>query len=237
MTSKKIQTEKKASMGLLSGIRSYALTGVLVTAPVVITIYILHALVTTLDQFLVRIVPPVYRPETWLGLHIPGTGLIAGLILVVVVGIIARNFLGKYLVSWSENIMYSIPGVRSVYGAIKQILDTVATKKSEAFREVVLVEYPRKNIWCIAFVTGKTKGHVQQVVDEDLTNIFLPTTPNPTSGFLLFVPKKDLIKLNMTVDQGLKMVISGGIITPSAAEGKAALKKEKIEPKITLKSE
>ena len=115
----------------------------------------------------------------------------------------------RRLVGLGERFMNSIPGVRSVYGAVKQILETVTASNTDAFREVVLIEYPRKDIWALAFVTGTTKGQVQRLTDDELVNVFVPTTPNPTSGFLLFFPRRDLITLDMTVEQGLKMVISG----------------------------
>lgn len=221
----KEEQPKRRSFGAL--LRGYFLTGVLVIAPAFITYYILRLLVTTLDSFLLDLIPGKYQPEGFFQHHIPGFGLVAGFILVVLIGMLARNILGRKLVSWGEKLVNSIPGVRSIYGAIKQVLEAVAQSNSKSFREVVMVEYPRKGIWSLAFVTGTTKGEVQKITDDEMVNIFLPTTPNPTSGFLLFVPRKDLIKLTMTVDQGVKMVISAGIVTPTIAEGKAALKQAK----------
>lgn len=211
---------------LWGSIRAYAITGILVLLPIVLTVYIIFLLVVTLDNFLVQFVPLRYRPETWLGLHIPGTGLVAGFILTVLVGALARNFIGKRLVQWWEDVMNGIPGIRIVYGAIKQIVDALAQSHSEAFREAVLIEYPRQGLWSIGFVTGRTKGVVQQATKEDTINVFLPTTPNPTSGYLLMVPKADAIPLAMTVDQAIKMIISGGIVTPTATEAKQALQED-----------
>ncbi|MDD9912479.1 MAG: DUF502 domain-containing protein [Alphaproteobacteria bacterium] len=219
------QPEKQ---GIFGKLRSYAFAGILVIAPAAITIAILYQFVTWLDSLLTGFIPYQYRPETFIGVSIPGTGLIAGVLLVVIIGMLARNFFGRWLVGLGERIMHSIPGVGNIYGAVKQIVETVTSRNTDAFREVVLVEYPRKGIWAIAFVTGKTKGQVQKITDDELVNVFVPTTPNPTSGFLLFFPRKDLTTLDMTVEQGIKMVISGGIVTPTAAEGKAALKAKQV---------
>ena len=223
------QPNAKKKFSFFGWVRGCALTGVLVTAPAVITIYILYLLVTTLDGWLASFIPPAYRPEELLGYHVHGVGLIAGIAIVFLVGLFAKNLLGRQMVALGERIMHKIPGVSSIYGAIKQVVNTIAEGQSASFREVVLVEYPRKGIWCMAFLTGKTKGQVQKLTDDDMVNVFLPTTPNPTSGFLLFIPKKDVIKLDMTVEQGLKMIISAGIVTPTTAEGKAAVKEEKTE--------
>ena len=146
--------------------------------------------------------------------QIPGLGLIISIIVITFIGAITPGFLGRTLLKVGERILDNTPVVRSIYGAIKQIMETVMSTNSESFREVVLVEYPRKGIWVIGFVTGETKGEVQTLNKDTLINVFIPTTPNPTSGFLLFLPKKDLIYMNMKVEDAVKMVISGGIVTP-----------------------
>ncbi len=214
--------------GFGSYLRRNIVAGLLAIAPLVITVYILRAIVLGLDRFMLQLVPQRYQPEAFLNYDIPGFGLLAGFFLLFVIGVFVRNLLGRRLWVWWENLFSNIPGVRPVYNSIKQIIDTVSKSNSKSFREVVMVEYPRKGIWAIAFVTGTTKGEVQNIIDDEMINVFLPTTPNPTSGFLLFVPKRDIIKLHMTVDQGIKMVISAGIVTPSVTEGKIALKEQKI---------
>ena len=133
---------------------------------------------------------------------------------MILVGALTAGILGRYFVRTSERILARMPVIRGLYSATKQIFETVLAQKSNAFRQAVLVEYPRRGIWAIAFITGRTEGEVQNLTRETVTNIFLPTTPNPTSGFLLFVPKKDLVPLTMTVEEAIKMVISGGIVTP-----------------------
>lgn len=204
-------------------LKSRAITGIFVTLPLVLTLYIFWTIITKLDALLVPLIPAPYRPEVWLGTNIPGTGAVAGFILMVIVGIIAKNFFGKRLVSLGEWLINLTPGVNWLYNTFKQLIDTVAKSQKDAFREAVLVEYPRKDSWCIAFVTGTTKGEVQDITKAEMVNIFLPTTPNPTSGFLLFVPRKDLKPLNMSVEQATKMIISAGIVTPPTPEEEAKL--------------
>ena len=140
--------------------------------------------------------------------------VIKTILIITFIGALTPGFLGRTLLKYGERVLDKMPVVRSVYGAIKQVMETVMSTSSDSFREVVLVEYPRKDIWVIGFVTGETKGEVQLLKKEKLINVFIPTTPNPTSGFLLFLPKKDLIYMNMKVEDAVKMVISGGIVTP-----------------------
>ena len=134
--------------------------------------------------------------------------------MLTFIGFLTAGFIGRYIIKLGERIIARLPIIRSVYGALKQIFESVLKTSSKSFREVVLIEYPRKGIWAIGFITGDTKGEVQEISKNTLVNVFLPTTPNPTSGFLLFVPRKDLKVLNMNVEEGIKMVISGGIVTP-----------------------
>lgn len=208
-------TEPPSSPSLLSRLRNYFLTGIIVTAPIAITIFLFWQFITFLDSYVGRIVPAHYI-EDYLPFGIPGIGLIVMLGFLTLVGFMAAGFAGRTLVRLGERLLSRMPIVRSVYGTLKQIFETVFNQSSRSFREVVLIEYPRRGIGAIGFVTGPTQGEVQERTDEDLVNIFLPTTPNPTSGFLLFVPRKDLIQLDMTVEEGIKLVISGGIVTPKS---------------------
>ena len=204
-----------SSPSLLSRLRNYFLTGVIVTAPIAITIFLVWQFITFLDSYVGRLVPARYI-EYYLPFGIPGIGLVFMLGFLTLIGFLAAGFAGRTLVRTGERLLSRMPVVRSVYGTLKQIFETVFNQSSRSFREVVLVEYPRRGIGAIGFVTGPTQGEVQERTDEDLVNIFLPTTPNPTSGFLLFVPRKDLIHLDMTVEEGIKLVISGGIVTPKS---------------------
>ncbi len=201
-------------ISLGGSIRAYFLTGILVTAPISITIYLAWLFITFVDEKVTPLIPVQYHPETYLPFSIPGLGLVIVFIFLTTVGMLTAGFLGRFLIKLWEGILAKLPVVRSVYGATKQILETVLAQQSQAFREAVLVEYPRRGIWAIAFITGRTEGEVQNITEEECINIFLPTTPNPTSGFLLFVPKKELVPLSMSVEEAVKMVISGGIVTP-----------------------
>lgn len=219
--------------GLLSRLRNYFLTGIIVTAPIAITIFLVWQFITFLDSYVGRLVPARYSPENYLPFGLPGIGLIFMLAFLTLIGFVTAGFAGRTLVRTGERLLSRMPIVRSVYGTLKQIFETVLNQSSRSFREVVLVEYPRRGIGAIGFVTGPTQGEVQERTDEDLVNIFLPTTPNPTSGFLLFVPRKDLIHLDMTVEEGIKLVISGGIVTPKSSFGEEA---ERIGSAPTVKT-
>lgn len=201
-------------IGLTARLRAYFLAGVLVTAPAVLTLYLAYLLISAVDDWVADLLPARFNPETYLPFSIPGIGLLIVIATLTVIGMVTANFAGRLLVRWSESILERIPAVRTIYGAVKQILETVLANQSSAFREVVLLEYPRRGIWAMGFITGTTQGEVQNLTEDTLINVFVPTTPNPTSGFLLFLPKKDLHILSMTVEEGIKMVVSGGIVTP-----------------------
>ncbi|MGB0748109.1 MAG: DUF502 domain-containing protein [Magnetospiraceae bacterium] len=201
-------------IGLSARLRAYFLTGILVTAPMVITFYLAWLLVDFVDSTIKPLIPVKYNPDSYLPFSLPGIGVLLLAIVLTLVGMLTAGFIGRVLFKAGESVIAEMPVVRSVYGAVKQILETVLAQQSAAFREAVLVEYPRRGLWAIAFITGRTKGEVQNLTEEEVINIFLPTTPNPTSGFLLFVPAKDLVPLSMTVEEAIKMVISGGIVTP-----------------------
>tara|TARA_Y100001970_G_scaffold271480_1_gene366824 strand:- start:1237 stop:1842 length:606 start_codon:yes stop_codon:yes gene_type:complete len=198
----------------MTKIRSWFLTGILVMTPLILTIYVAWAFITFVDNLVVPLVPFNYRPSNYLPFSIPGLGLIIVFIFTTFVGLLATGLFGRTLILIWENILNRMPVVRSVYSAIKQILETVMATQSDAFRQAVLVQYPRKDIWAIGFVTGSTKGEVGKRVDKKMVNVFMPTTPNPTSGFLLFFPEEDLIFLNMSVEDALKLVVSGGMVVP-----------------------
>jgi uncharacterized membrane protein len=206
---------------LMARLRAYFLTGVIVTAPISITIFLIWQFISFLDQQVQAVLPVRYNPETYLPFSVPGLGLLVMLAFLTFVGMLAAGFAGRTLFAMGERLLSRMPVVRSVYGTLKQIFETVLAQSSRSFREVVLIEYPRRGIGAIGFVTGPTRGEVQERAEDELVNVFLPTTPNPTSGFLLFVPKKDLIHLDMTIEEGIKMVISGGIVTPSMEQAEA----------------
>lgn len=198
----------------LGRVRAYFLAGVLVTAPLGITLWLTWGIITFFDSKVIPLIPAHYNPETYLPVHLPGLGLLLAFVVLVLIGWVAAGLFGRWLVRMSERLLNQMPVVRNVYSAVKQIMETVLAQNASAFRYVVLVEYPRRGIWTMGFVTGNTDGEVKNVVDAELVNVFIPTTPNPTSGFLLFVPKKDLYYLDMSSEEGFKMLVSTGIVTP-----------------------
>ena len=202
--------------GLVARLRTYLIAGVVVTAPIGITIWLLWLVVDLFDRAVVPLIPDAYNPSKVLDSNVPGVGIVIVLILVTLVGAFVTNVAGRFIVRFGERLVARVPVVRTVYGVLKQIFDAVLAQSANAFREVVLIEYPRRGIWVIGFITSPTRGEVQRVLDDEMVNVFLPTTPNPTSGFLLFVPRKDCIHLDMTVEEGVKLVISGGIVSPPA---------------------
>ena len=201
-------------IGLFARFRRYFLAGILVTSPILITAYVTWLIVTFVDTQVAGMLPESLDFTTKLPHQIPGIGLVISIIAITFIGAITPGFIGRTLLKAGERILNKMPVIRSIYGAIKQIMETVMSTNSDSFREVVLVEYPRKGIWVIGFVTGETKGEVQSLTKDKVINIFVPTTPNPTSGFLLFIPQKDLVYMDMKVEDAVKMVISGGIVTP-----------------------
>jgi len=205
----------KTKKTLLQRLRTYFLTGLVVASPVGITIYLALAFIDLIDRNIKPLIPASYNPETYLPFPLPGIGLVFLFFMLTLLGFFAANFLGRTLIRIGERILNRMPIVRSVYNTLKQIFETVISENKGSFQEVVLIEYPRKDIWAIAFISGENTGEIQRKMTEDVVNVFLPTTPNPTSGFLLFVPKKDIIHLDMTPDEGAKYVISAGLVDPS----------------------
>jgi uncharacterized membrane protein len=210
----KSDERREAHKGLAGRLRAYFLAGILVTAPISITIYIAWLIISSIDAAVNPLIPERYNPETYLPFALPGLGLVVLLVMLTLIGALTAGYVGRTIMSAYEVLLARMPVVRSVYSALKQIMETILAQQSAAFSQAVLVEYPRPGLWAIAFITGRTEGEVQNLTADETINVFLPTTPNPTSGFLLFVPKKDLIPLSMTVEEAIKMIISGGIVTP-----------------------
>jgi len=208
------QLEIRQKVRLLTRLRNYLFAGIIVTAPIGLTVYLTVLVIQFVDARVEVLIPPRYNPETYLPFGIPGLGLVLMLVFLALVGFVATNVFGRILIHTGERIVARMPVVRSVYGGLKQVFETVLRQSSTAFRQVVLVEYPRRGIWAIAFLTSETEGEVQRRTTDRLVSVFLPTTPNPTSGFLLLVPKEDVIYLDMTVEEAAKMIISGGVVVP-----------------------
>lgn len=205
--------------------RANFLTGLVIVAPVTLTLYLVWTVITFVDDRIVPLVPHIYNPNTYLGWDIPGFGLVVFIAFTALVGAVSRNLFGRQLVSMAENWVDRMPIVRSVYNGVKQIIETVLSQSGGAsFKQACLIEYPRRGLWAIAFVSTDTKGEIPGRLGhgEGMTSVFLPTTPNPTSGFLLFVPKADVVVLEMTVEDAAKLVISAGLVTPPTAQERAA---------------
>lgn len=206
--------EPKVRTRFLSRLRNYFLTGLVVAAPVTITVVLVMWFVDFVDAWFTPMIPDQYRPERYLDFTVPGLGVIIAVVLLTLLGALTANLFGRTLVSYGERLVGRMPLVRNIYGALKQIFETVLSQSQQSFREVALIEYPRRGVYSIAFVTTAAKGEVQARADEDMVSVFLPTTPNPTSGFLLFVPRRDVITLEMSVEDAAKMVISAGLVAP-----------------------
>ena len=207
-------------VGILGRIRAYFFAGVLVSTPIAVTIALALWFIEFVDSHIVPLIPVHWNPNTYIQdyfgitLSVPGVGVVVLAVVITLIGALTAGFLGRFIIRTGENIVARMPVVRSIYSASKQILETVFRDQSEAFREAVLVEYPRRDAWTIAFITGRTTGEVQARTPDDVVNVYVPTTPNPTSGFLLYVPVKDLKPLDMSVEDAVKMVISVGMVTP-----------------------
>lgn len=193
--------------------KRYFITGLLVLVPLVITIWVLKTFIGVLDQSLL-LLPPAWRPDNLLGVHIPGFGVILTLLIVLFTGLVAANILGKRLVVVWEAMLGHVPVVKSIYASVKQVSDTLFSDSGNAFRKALLVQYPREGSWTIAFQTGTPGGDVASHLQGDYISVYVPTTPNPTSGFFLMMPASDVIELNMSVDEALKYIISMGVVAP-----------------------
>lgn len=195
-------------------LRRYFIAGLLVWIPIWVTLVVISFIVETLDKTL-SFLPREYQPQALLGHHIPGLGVILSVVVVILTGLVATNFFGRRLVALGEALLERIPLVRSIYKAVKQVMETIFSSSSDAFRNVLLIEYPRKGLWSIAFQTSSTTASISESTHRDLVTVFIPTTPNPTSGYLMMVPREDVIDLDMSIDAALKMVISLGVVQPS----------------------
>ena len=210
-------------LSLTARLRAYFLAGVLVTAPAAITIYLAWLFINFIDGAIGTIMPGGYIPEQYLPFSIPGLGLMMVVILLILIGAFAAGYVGRLVVGLGEGLVERMPVVRHIYSAIKQIFETVLAQQSTAFREVVLLEYPRIGVWSLGFITGPPHSEIQRASADELITVVIPTSPIPTAGFLLFIPRKDLVVLEMTVDEGLKVVMSGGIVSPPDRRKRAAI--------------
>ena len=204
----------------MAALRRWLLSGLLVLVPLIITVWVLNWVISTLDQTL-QILPAAWHPDRLLGMHIPGFGVLLALAIVLVIGAAASNFLGRRLVAWWDALLGRIPIVRSIYSSVKQVSDTLFSESGNAFRKAVLVQWPRPGVWTIAFQTGTPGGDVVHHLDGEFLSIYVPTAPNPTSGYFMMMRKSDCIELAMTVDEALTYVISMGVVVPGSANARS----------------
>jgi len=206
-----LDKEKPKRRSPLAVIRTYFFTGLVVAAPIYITFYLLSWAVSVLDEWFRPWIPLDYRPTTYLPFDVPGIGVILAFILLTIIGGLTANFLGRALLSFGERLIRHMPVVGTVYTALQQIFKTAVQEDGKAFSKVALIEYPRKGLFAIAFVTKAADRRINKTTGQTMIGVFLPTTPNPTSGFLLFVPEDELTILDMTVEEGARLVISAGL--------------------------
>ncbi|HXZ53643.1 MAG TPA: DUF502 domain-containing protein [Burkholderiales bacterium] len=200
--------------------RKYFITGLLIWIPLVITIWVLKIVVDTLDQSM-GLVPAGWRPEHWLGVHVPGFGVALTLIIVFLTGVLTANFIGERLVRIWNELLQRIPFVSSIYSSVKQVSDTLFSSSGQAFRKALLVQWPHQGMWTIAFQTGLPGGDVVNYLRGEFVSVYVPTTPNPTGGYFVMLRRADVIELDMSVDEALKYIISMGVVAPPARQERA----------------
>lgn len=200
--------------GIMTRLRNYFLTGLVVAAPIVLTIYVTSWFVELVDTWFVPLVPEAYRPEKYLPFNVYGTGLLIALVLLTLLGALTANIFGRAILNFAERLVERMPIVRSIYGALKQIFETVISSSTPSFREVGLIEYPRKGCYAVVFVVSQGGSIVGQPLGKDLAAVFLPTSPNTITGLLLYVPRDELTILDMTIEEGAKLVVSAGLVEP-----------------------
>ena len=207
--------------------RKYFVTGLLILVPLAITLWVLNLIVSTMDKSLL-LLPAAWRPEALFGFEIPGLGTILTLLIIFLVGLATRNFIGKKVVTLWDALLRRIPVFNTIYSSVKQVSDTLFSSSGNAFRKALLVQYPRQGSWTIAFLTGVPGGDVRNHLVGDYVSVYVPTTPNPTSGFFLMVPRADAIELDMSVDEALKYIVSMGVVTPDNFEKTHIIDPKKI---------
>jgi uncharacterized membrane protein len=208
----------------MARLRAYFLTGIVIAAPLFLTITITWWFVQWIDGLVDPFIPPFYRPDSYLRFSIPGFGLLVALIFITLLGFLTRNYVGSRLVQIGEDLLGRMPIVRGLYRGLKQIFETVITGQEKAFRTVGLIEYPRRGTWAVVFIAGETRGEIRRQLDDTIA-VYLPTTPNPTSGFLLFVKRSEVTILDMSLEDAAKLIISGGLVTPDTPNIASAAKR------------
>lgn len=214
-------------LGPMARLRNYFLTGLVIAAPLFLTVYIVRTFITWIDGWVAPLIPAAYRPDTYIHYSIPGFGLVVALVFITLLGFLTANFVGRRLVVLGESLLARMPIVRNIYSGLKQIFETAVSPTTRAFQTVGLIEFPSKGLWSVVFLTGDTRGEVATKIpnaDGDIINVFVPTTPTPISGFLVFVKRSDVIILDMSVEEAAKLVISAGLVSPEMPAAQIAAK-------------
>lgn len=208
--------EHRRKRSLFGALRASFLTGLVVIAPIGLTLWLIWSIIGWIDGWVLPFVPAQFQPEQYIGINLRGVGVIFFLVFTIIIGWVAKGYIGRSLIRWAESLVDRLPLVRSVYGGVKQIAETVFAQSDSNFDKACLIQYPRPGIWAIAFISTQAKGEIARKIpipDEKIA-VFMPTTPNPTSGFLLFLPRTDVIELDLTVEDAAKLVISAGLVYP-----------------------
>lgn len=206
-------------------ITNYFLTGLVIAGPIAITLYIAWWIIRKVDDFVKPLIPPQYHPDTYLSVEVPGFGLLVAVISIMLLGFLTANLVGRSLLQFGERFLLRLPMISTLYNGLKQIFETVVTQSSQSFKQVGLIQYPREGLWAVVLISIEAKGEIAEKVDSNdpILSCFLPTTPNPTSGFLLFVPKSEITFLDMTTEDAAKMIISAGLVSPEYRKKTAQL--------------
>ncbi|AMS42626.1 DUF502 domain-containing protein [Aminobacter sp. NyZ550] len=218
----------------MTRLRNYFLTGFIVCAPLVLTIYIVWSFIGWADSWVKPYIPASYNPDTYLSIRVPGFGLIVALVMITLIGFLTANFIGRAIVGFGERLLNRTPLVRGLYKTLKQLFETALSNKSDMFRTVGMVEYPRKGVWSIVFVGNEKRTEINDKLDKEgdpLIAVFMPCTPNPTTGFLMYVHRSEVVLLDMSIEDGAKLIVSAGLVVPEPAPG-AAAKSKAIEGPI-----
>ena len=206
----------------MANLRKYLIAGLLVWLPLAATVFVIRVLITLMDRTIL-LIPPEWRPENVLGFSIPGFGVIVGIFILLITGMFAANLFGRRLVSFWESILGRIPLVRSIYSSVKQVTETLFSSNSKSFRKVVLIEFPRQGTWSVGFVSNRGMQKAIDATGQELVSVFVSTTPNPTTGFLMMVPASELIELDLTIEEAFKYIISMGVVVPQGPATKALI--------------
>lgn len=228
---------KRRRASFAARVRSNFLTGLVVVLPVALTIYLIWSFIGFVDNRVLPLVPDAYNPSTYLGVDVRGWGVVVFLVFTTFIGALTKGFFGRSILRYVERLVDRVPIVRSIYNAIRQIIETVVNNNKQSFENACLVEYPRKGIWAIAFISTETSGEIlPKAGQKAMYSVFLPTTPNPTSGFLLFIPKEDVVILDMDVEEAAKLIISAGLVTPPTEEEKRNGRANKAHSNVTRRN-